>query len=125
MNKIALSAKNLTKVYQKSKGSDNSTLALNKLNLEVVQGEIFGLLGPNGAGKTTFINILGGLAVKTSGNVNVWGFDLDNNPRQVRASIGIVPQEINLDAFFSPKNYLSYKRDFMVSKKKIELQKLF
>ena len=106
MNKIALSAKNLTKVYQKSKGSDNSTLALNKLNLEVAQGEIFGLLGPNGAGKTTFINILGGLVVKTSGNVNVWGFDLDSNPRQVRSSVGIVPQEINLDAFFSPKKLL-------------------
>jgi len=106
MSKIALSAKNLTKVYQKSKGSDNSTLALNKLNLEVLQGEIFGLLGPNGAGKTTFINILGGLAVKTSGSVNVWGFDLDSNPRQVRGSIGIVPQEINLDAFFSPKKLL-------------------
>ena len=106
MSKIALSAKNLTKVYQKSKGSDNSTLALNKLNLEVLQGEIFGLLGPNGAGKTTFINILGGLVVKTSGSVNVWGFDLDSNPRQVRGSIGIVPQEINLDAFFSPKKLL-------------------
>jgi len=106
MNKIALSAKNLTKVYQKSKGSNNSTLALNKLNLEVAQGEVFGLLGPNGAGKTTFINILGGLVVKTSGTVNVWGFDLDNNPRQVRASIGIVPQEVNLDAFFSPKKLL-------------------
>ncbi len=106
MSKIALSAKNLTKVYQKSKGSDNSTLALNKLNLEVTQGEIFGLLGPNGAGKTTFINILGGLVVKTSGTVNVWGFDLDKNPRQVRASIGIVPQEVNLDAFFSPKKLL-------------------
>ncbi len=106
MNKIALSAKDLTKVYQKIKGSDNSTLALNKLNLEVAQGEIFGLLGPNGAGKTTFINILGGLVVKTSGIVNVWGFDLDNNSRQVRASVGIVPQEINLDAFFSPKNLL-------------------
>ncbi len=106
MSKIALSAKNLTKVYQKSKGSDNSTLALNKLNLEVTQGEIFGLLGPNGAGKTTFINILGGLVVKTSGTVNVWGFDLDKNPRQVKASLGIVPQEINLDAFFSPKQLL-------------------
>ena len=106
MNKIALSAKNLTKVYQKNKGSGNSTLALNKLNLEVAQGEIFGLLGPNGAGKTTFINILGGLVVKTSGAVNVWGFDLDNNPRQVRASVGIVPQEVNLDAFFSPKKLL-------------------
>tara|TARA_B100000945_G_scaffold285820_1_gene256373 strand:- start:215 stop:1141 length:927 start_codon:yes stop_codon:yes gene_type:complete len=106
MNKIALSAKDLTKVYQKGKSSDNSTLALNKLNLEVRQGEIFGLLGPNGAGKTTFINILGGLTIKSSGNVNVWGFDLDKNPRQVRASLGIVPQEVNLDAFFSPKKLL-------------------
>jgi ABC-2 type transport system ATP-binding protein len=69
-------------------------------------GEIFGLLGPNGAGKTTFLNILGGTVVKSSGNVNVWGYDLDKNPRQVRASIGIVPQEVNLDAFFSPRNLL-------------------
>ncbi len=106
MSKIALSAKNLTKVYQKNKGSNDTTLALNKLNLEVFEGEIFGLLGPNGAGKTTFINILGGLVIKTSGAVNVWGFDLDKNPRQVRASVGIVPQEINLDAFFSPKRLL-------------------
>ena len=70
------------------------------------QGEIFGLLGPNGAGKTTFLSILAGTVVKTNGKVNVWGFDLDKNPRQVRASIGIVPQEINLDAFFSPKKLL-------------------
>ena len=70
------------------------------------EGEIFGLLGPNGAGKTTFINILGGLVNKNSGRVTVWGFDLDLNPRQVRASIGIVPQEVNLDAFFSPKKLL-------------------
>ena len=106
MSKIALSAKNLTKVYQKNTGTNNTTLALNKLNLDVKQGEIFGLLGPNGAGKTTFINILGGLVVKNSGTVNVWGFDLDDNPRQVRASLGIVPQEVNLDAFFSPKKLL-------------------
>ena len=106
MNKIALSAKNLTKEYQKNKGLNKSVLALNKLNLEVKQGEIFGLLGPNGAGKTTFINILGGLTIKSSGSVNVWGFDLDKNPRQVRASLGIVPQEVNLDAFFSPKKLL-------------------
>ena len=118
MNKIALSAKDLTKVYQKSKRSDNSTLALNKLNLEVKQGEIFGLLGPNGAGKTTFINILGGLTIKTSGNVNVWGFDLDSNPRQVRASIGIVPQEVNLDAFFSPKKLLELQAGLYGVKKK-------
>ena len=106
MSKIALSAKNLTKVYQKNTGTNNTTLALNKLNLDVKQGEIFGLLGPNGAGKTTFINILGGLVVKNFGTVNVWGFDLDDNPRQVRASLGIVPQEVNLDAFFSPKKLL-------------------
>ncbi len=106
MNKIALSAENLTKIYSKNNTSDKSVLALNKLNLEVKQGEVFGLLGPNGAGKTTFINILGGTVVKTSGKVELWGFDLDVNPRQVRGSIGIVPQEINLDAFFSPKKLL-------------------
>tara|TARA_Y100000590_G_scaffold102092_1_gene115983 strand:+ start:7626 stop:8552 length:927 start_codon:yes stop_codon:yes gene_type:complete len=106
MNKIALSAENLTKIYSKNNTSDKSVLALNKLNLEVKKGEVFGLLGPNGAGKTTFINILGGTVVKTSGKVELWGFNLDVNPRQVRGSIGIVPQEINLDAFFSPKKLL-------------------
>jgi len=106
MDKIALSAENLTKIYSKNNTSNESILALNKLNLEVKQGEIFGLLGPNGAGKTTFINILGGTVMKTSGKVCLWGFDLDTNPRQVRASIGIVPQEVNLDAFFSPKKLL-------------------
>ncbi len=69
------------------------------------EGEIFGLIGPNGAGKTTFINILGGTVTKTSGEVNVWGFDLDKDPRQIRASIGIVPQEVNLDPFFSPRKF--------------------
>ena len=106
MNKIALSAENLTKVYSKNNNANKSILALNKLNLEVKQGEIFGLLGPNGAGKTTFINILGGTVMKSSGKVHLWGFDLDVNPKQVRASIGIVPQEVNLDAFFSPKKLL-------------------
>jgi ABC-2 type transport system ATP-binding protein len=72
----------------------------------VKEGEIFGLLGPNGAGKTTFLNILAGTVIKNSGVVNVWGYDLDHNPRQVRSSIGIVPQEVNLDAFFSPKKLL-------------------
>ena len=79
---------------------------MNNLNLDVKEGEIFGLLGPNGAGKTTFINILSGTVIKSSGQVNVWGFDLDKNPRQVRASIGIVPQEVNLDPFFSPRKLL-------------------
>ena len=106
MNKIALSTRNLTKIYSKNNSPDKSVLALNKLSLEIKQGEIFGLLGPNGAGKTTFLNILGGTVIKTSGEVNVWGFDLDSDPRQVRACIGIVPQEVNLDAFFSPKKLL-------------------
>ena len=105
MNKFALSVENLTKIYSNTK-SRKPIKALNELNFEVKQGEVFGLLGPNGAGKTTFLSILGGTVVKTSGKVNVWGFDLDKNPRQVRASVGIVPQEINLDAFFSPKQLL-------------------
>jgi len=102
--KNALKVENLTKIY--SKKSSKEILALNNLNLEVKEGEIFGLLGPNGAGKTTFLNILAGTVIKNSGLVNVWGYDLDKNSRQVRASIGIVPQEVNLDAFFSPKNLL-------------------
>ena len=102
--KDALKVEKLTKIY--SKKSSDEIRALNDLNLEVKEGEIFGLLGPNGAGKTTFLNILAGTVIKNSGNVNVWGYDLDKNPRQVRSSIGIVPQEVNLDAFFSPKNLL-------------------
>ena len=105
MNKFALAVENLTKVYSSSKTKKHNK-ALNELSFEVRQGEVFGLLGPNGAGKTTFLSILGGTVIKTSGKVNVWGFDLDQNPRQVRASVGIVPQEVNLDAFFSPKKLL-------------------
>ena len=102
--KNILSVKNLKKIYSNKQAGDN--LALNDLNLDVKEGEIFGLLGPNGAGKTTFINILAGTVIKTAGQVNVWGFDLDKNPRQVRASVGIVPQEVNLDPFFSPRKLL-------------------
>ena len=105
MNKTVLSVEKLTKIYLDHK-NNKSQKALNNLNFEVKQGEVFGLLGPNGAGKTTFLSILGGTVIKTEGKVNVWGFDLDKNPRQVKASIGIVPQEINLDAFFTPKKLL-------------------
>ena len=102
--KNALKVEKLTKIYRKK--SSNKIVALNNLNLEVKKGEIFGLLGPNGAGKTTFLNILAGTVIKNSGSVDVWGYDLDKNPRHVRSSIGIVPQEINLDPFFTPKNTL-------------------
>ena len=105
MNKNnSLKVEKLTKIYSQKSG--NKIKALNNLNLEVKEGEIFGLLGPNGAGKTTFLNILAGTVIKNSGIVNVWGYDLDKNPRQIRASIGIVPQEVNLAAFFSPKKLL-------------------
>ena len=111
-NKIVLSVKNLNKTFKKN------IHALKNLNLEVNEGEIFGLLGPNGAGKSTFINILAGLTTKSSGEVNVWGFNLDKNPRQVRASLGIVPQEINVDPFFTPKKLLELQAGLYGVKKK-------
>ena len=114
--KNVLSVKNLNKIYKGN--NSNSINALNNLNLDVKEGEIFGLLGPNGAGKTTFINILAGTVIKTSGEVNVWGFNLDKNPRQVRASIGIVPQEVVLDPFFSPKRTLELQAGLYGVKKK-------
>ena len=114
--KNVLYVKNLNKVYPKN--STDSIHAINNLNLEVKEGEIFGLLGPNGAGKSTFINILAGTTIKTSGEVNVWGFNLDKNPRQVRASIGIVPQEVNVDPFFTPKNLLELQAGMYGIRKK-------
>ena len=103
-NSIALKISNLSKIYKLK--NNKSLQALSDITFEVKQGEIFGLLGPNGAGKSTLINILAGTVIKTEGLVNVWGFDLDLNPRQVRASLGVVPQEINVDPFFTPKKLL-------------------
>ena len=117
MIKNALTVENLTKVYLDSK-TKKENKALSNLNFNVKQGEVFGLLGPNGAGKTTFLSILGGTVTKTSGRVNVWGFNLDQNPRQVKASIGIVPQEVNLDAFFSPHKLLELQAGLYGIKKK-------
>ncbi len=111
-NKIVLSIKNLNKIYNKN------IHALKNLNLEVNEGEIFGLLGPNGAGKSTFINILAGLSTKTSGDVNVWGFNLDKNPRQARVSLGVVPQEINVDPFFTPRKLLELQAGLYGVRKK-------
>ena len=110
--KNVLSVKKLNKIYR------GNIHALKDLNLEVKEGEILGLLGPNGAGKSTFINILAGVTDKTSGEVIVWGFDLDKNPRQVRVSLGIVPQEINVDPFFTPKKLLDLQAGLFGVKKK-------
>ena len=101
----ALEISGLSKEY-KGVGGAKNLLALDSIDLKIPRGSMFGLLGPNGAGKSTFINILAGLTVKTSGKAVVWGFDLDKNPRSVRASLGVVPQEIYVDPFFSPKETL-------------------
>src|SRR6476619_3610592 len=80
--------------------------ALDDVSFDVPRGQIFGLLGPNGAGKSTLINILAGLVVKTSGAASIWGFDIDQHPRNAKLSIGIVPQEILFDPFFTPREAL-------------------
>jgi ABC-2 type transport system ATP-binding protein len=80
--------------------------ALDDVSVEVPRGQIFGLLGPNGAGKSTLINILAGLVVKSAGKISIWGFDIDEHPRNAKRSIGIVPQEILFDPFFTPKEAL-------------------
>ncbi len=101
MQDYALQAKGLTKTY-KAVGPTAAKQALKGIDLAVPRGSIFGLLGPNGAGKSTFINILAGMVVKSGGMAEIWGFDIDKNPRQARASIGIVPQELSIDPFFTP-----------------------
>lgn len=105
VREAAIAAKGLRKTYAATKKAPAKE-ALKGVDLEIPVGSIFGLLGPNGAGKSTFINILAGLVTKTAGAVSIWGFDIDRNPRQSRASIGVVPQEINMDVFFTPKEAL-------------------
>ena len=108
---LAISAKGLTKTYAASKKMP-AKQALKGVDLAVPRGSIFGLLGPNGAGKSTFINILAGLVNKTSGAVSVWGIDADRNPREARAALGVVPQEINMDPFFTPRETLELMAGF-------------
>lgn len=96
MTQAAISIRDLTKRYS------NGKQALDGVSFDVERGSIFGLLGPNGAGKSTIINILAGMVQKTSGQASIWGFDIDANPRNAKASIGIVPQEIMFDPFFTP-----------------------
>jgi ABC-2 type transport system ATP-binding protein len=101
----AIEIEGLRKVYA-GDGKSPPKEALKGLDLTIPTGSIFGLLGPNGAGKSTTINIMAGLVRKTAGKVRIWGFDQDVNPRQSRAAIGVMPQELNLDPFFSPADAL-------------------
>lgn len=101
----AIDIENLHKTY-KSDGKTPAKKALDDVSLKVERGSIFGLLGPNGAGKSTIINIMAGLVTKTEGSVKIWDIDIDQDQRNAKAAIGIVPQEINFDAFFSPAHLL-------------------
>jgi len=101
----AISIKDLKKEYKNPDGK-GTFLALDTISLTIPRGSIFGLLGPNGAGKSTFINILAGLAIKTSGEAIIWGNDIDKHPKTSRSSLGVVPQELTIDPFFSPKESL-------------------
>ncbi|KIC22067.1 ABC transporter ATP-binding protein [Leisingera sp. ANG-Vp] len=105
MSADAIRIEALRKTYAGRKGHPEKH-ALKGVDLTVPRGSVFGLLGPNGAGKSTIINILAGLVRKTSGKVTIWGFDQDANPRQSRAAIGVMPQELNLDPFFTPRGAL-------------------
>jgi ABC-2 type transport system ATP-binding protein len=99
----AIRIRDLVKRYAPAgKNAGDGKLALGGVSFDVPQGQIFGLLGPNGAGKSTIINTLAGLVMKTSGSVEIWGFDIDREPRNAKASIGIVPQEVVFDPFFTP-----------------------
>jgi ABC-2 type transport system ATP-binding protein len=100
MTDAAIRIESLSKTYAGGKQ------ALNDVSFDVPRGQIFGLLGPNGAGKSTLINILAGLVVKTGGNVSIWGFDIDEHPRNAKRAIGVVPQEIIFDPFFTPRETL-------------------
>jgi ABC-2 type transport system ATP-binding protein len=101
----AIEARGLVKTYPATKTMPEMR-ALKGIDLAIPRGSIFGLLGPNGAGKSTFINILAGMTRKSAGSVTIWGRDIDARPRDARAAIGVVPQEIATDVFFTPRESL-------------------
>ena len=123
VNQPAISVKNLNKIYGKNSLSEK--VALDNINLDIPKGSIFGLLGPNGAGKSTFINILADLVKKTSGKVNVLGVDHEKDLKTVKSSMGIVPQELNIDPFFTPYELLEIQAGlYGVSRKNRKTNKI-
>ena len=110
-SEAAISIRNLVKRYAGSRGAPGK-LALDGVSFDVPRGQIFGLLGPNGAGKSTLINTLAGLVMKTSGEVSIWGFDIDRDTRNAKRAIGIVPQEVVFDPFFTPAEVLELQAGY-------------
>ena len=113
---FSIEAKNLNKTYNKKRGADIK--ALIDFNINIPRGSIYGLLGPNGAGKSTFINILGSLVIKDSGKVKICGIDIDEDAKESRKKIGIVPQELNIDPFFTPIELLELQAGLYGVRKK-------
>jgi len=114
--KFAIQANHLNKTYNQKKS--NPVNALIDFNIEIPKGSIYGLLGPNGAGKSTFINVLGGLVKKDSGNIFICGINADDKPKETRMKIGIVPQELNMDPFFTPYELLELQAGLYGVRKK-------
>jgi ABC-2 type transport system ATP-binding protein len=108
---FAIEARGLDKTYR-AQGKGAAVHALKAIDLAIPRGSFFGLLGPNGAGKSTLINILGGLVVKSGGTASIWGHDIDADPMNARGAIGIVPQELNMDPFFSPGEALEIQAGY-------------
>lgn len=108
---FAIELSGLKKTYA-AKGKMEEKLALKGVDLKIPRGSIFGLLGPNGAGKSTMINVMSGLVNKSAGQVKVWDYDLDKKPREVAAALGVVPQEINMDPFFTPRESMELMAGF-------------
>ena len=113
----AIYIKNLNKSFESKKTKEKIT-ALNNINLKIPQGSLFAILGLNGAGKSTLINILAGLTIKNSGSVKINGYDIDKNRKEASCQIGIVPQEINFDPFFTPKEILDVQSGLYGIRKK-------
>jgi len=113
---FSIEAKNLNKTYNKKKNAEIKALV--DFNINIPKGSIYGLLGPNGAGKSTFINILGSLVIKDSGKVKICGIDIDEDAKESRKKIGIVPQELNIDPFFTPIELLELQAGLYGVRKK-------
>ncbi len=114
---FAIETKDLSKTYTSS-GNNDPVKALDNVSLKIPRGSFFGLLGPNGAGKSTLINILAGLVIKTSGMANIWNYDIEKEMRGARLSIGVVPQELNIDPYFTPRECLEVQAGLYGVKKR-------